>query len=238
MAGNGGRSAHCRRAVELLAQYPITHKLIASLAEFSPFLWRLVREQPKRLLRLLNADPETFLAAQLHAAARAIAVATAEPEAMRVLRRLKAEATLWIAVLDIGEVLDITQLTRALTDVAEHAVRAAVRFVLASAVAEGKLRARVHHQPDQDSGYFVLAMGKMGAGELNFSSDIDLMVFFNPAAEAVAPELEPAPLFVRLTRRVVKLLQERTPDGYVFRVDLRLRPDPASTRSRSRPSRA
>ena len=72
-------------------------------------------------------------------------------------------------------------------------------------------------------------MGKMGARELNYSSDIDLIVFYDAAAPALVPGTEPAPFFVRLTQRLVKLLQERTADGYVFRTDLRLRPDPAST---------
>ena len=83
--------------------------------------------------------------------------------------------------------------------------------------------------PEAASGYIVLAMGKMGGHELNFSSDIDLMVFFDAAAAKLAPGVEPAPFYVGLTRELVKLLQERTPDGYVFRVDLRLRPDPSST---------
>ena len=72
-------------------------------------------------------------------------------------------------------------------------------------------------------------MGKMGANELNYSSDIDLIVFYDAASPILMPGVEPAPFFVRLTRALVKLLQERTPDGYVFRTDLRLRPDPAST---------
>ena len=80
-------------------------------------------------------------------------------------------------------------------------------------------------------------MGKMGAYELNFSSDIDWMVFFNPEVAKLPPNVEPVAFYVRLTRDLVKLLQERTADGYVFRVDLRLRPDPSSTRSRSRPRR-
>jgi glutamate-ammonia-ligase adenylyltransferase len=72
-------------------------------------------------------------------------------------------------------------------------------------------------------------MGTRGGHELNFSSDIDLMVFFDPAVAKLAPGIEPGSFYVRLTRDLVKLLQERTPDGYVFRVDLRLRPDPSST---------
>ena len=83
--------------------------------------------------------------------------------------------------------------------------------------------------PAAGSGYIVLAMGKMGAHELDFSSDIDLMVFFDAGAAKLKPGLEPMSFYVGLTRDLVKILQERTPDGYVFRVDLRLRPDPAST---------
>ncbi len=73
----------------------------------------------------------------------------------------------------------------------------------------------------------MLALGKMGAFELNYSSDIDLMVFYEP--EAAPEDTPPVQYFVRITRGLIKLLQERTADGYVFRVDLRLRPDPGST---------
>jgi glutamate-ammonia-ligase adenylyltransferase len=72
-------------------------------------------------------------------------------------------------------------------------------------------------------------MGKMGAGELNYSSDVDLIVFYDANAPNLANGVEPSPFYVRMTRGLVKLLQERTPDGYVFRTDLRLRPDPGST---------
>ena len=72
-------------------------------------------------------------------------------------------------------------------------------------------------------------MGKMGAGELNYSSDIDLIVFFDSAAPTLKPDIEPQTFFVRVAQALARLLQQRTGDGYVFRVDLRLRPDPAST---------
>ena len=98
---------------------------------------------------------------------------------------------------------------------------------LADARRRGKLAILAPARPAQGSGYIVLAMGKMGAGELNYSSDIDLIVFYDPAA--LVAGTEPAPFYVRFTRTLVKLLQERTADGYVFRTDLRLRPDPAST---------
>ena len=78
-------------------------------------------------------------------------------------------------------------------------------------------------------GYFVIAMGKLGAFELNYSSDVDIVVFYDAERAGLKPEIEPSTFFVRLTRDLVRLLQERTADGYVFRTDLRLRPDPGAT---------
>ncbi|MDQ2953789.1 MAG: bifunctional [glutamine synthetase] adenylyltransferase/[glutamine synthetase]-adenylyl-L-tyrosine phosphorylase, partial [Pseudomonadota bacterium] len=116
-----------------------------------------------------------------------------------------------------------------MTELADFAVRSAVHFLINGLALSGKLTPADRAHPEIGAGYFVLAMGKMGAFELNYSSDIDLIVFFDPDAAALAADIEPGPLFVRLTQNLVRLLQERTPDGYVFRVDLRLRPDPAST---------
>src|SRR5262249_47410429 len=78
-------------------------------------------------------------------------------------------------------------------------------------------------------GYVVLGMGKFGSGELNYSSDIDITVFYDRARLRLRPALEAQPFFVRMTRDLVRILQERTGDGYVFRTDLRLRPDPGAT---------
>jgi glutamate-ammonia-ligase adenylyltransferase len=72
-------------------------------------------------------------------------------------------------------------------------------------------------------------MGKLGAFELNYSSDIDIIVFYDAQRAGLKPDLEPSTFFVKLTRELVRLMQEHTPDGYVFRTDLRLRPDPGAT---------
>ena len=148
---------------------------------------------------------------------------------MRVLRRGKAEAALLIALADIGGVWPVERVTRALTDFADASTGAAVRFLLRTVAAQGKLKLRNPAAPEEGTGYVVLAMGKMGAHELNYSSDIDLIVLYDENGSALASGAEPAALFVRITRGLVKLMQERTGDGYVFRTDLRLRPDPAST---------
>ena len=75
----------------------------------------------------------------------------------------------------------------------------------------------------------MLALGKHGARELNYSSDVDLIVFYDSASASIPEGVEPGPLFVRIAKALARLLQERTPDGYVLRVDLRLRPDPGAT---------
>src|SRR5437773_2343611 len=214
---------------QLLAHHPMLDSLLAGIAEGSPYLWELARADPGRLAGLLESDPECRFAAILTDAAHAIAATEDDTAVMRLMRRMKSEAALLIALADIGGVWPVMRVTAALTELADMALGAAVRHLLNGAARRGRLIARDRDRPEHGSGYVVLAMGKMGAGELNYSSDIDLIVFYDAAAAALAPEIEPAPFYVRLTRALVKLLQERTADGYVFRTDLRLRPDPAST---------
>ena len=147
---------------------------------------------------------------------------------MRILREFKLESALLIALTDIGGVWALPGITEALTSVADIAVALSVDHLLKHAVRQKKIKSAEPNGPQSGCGYIVLAMGKMGAGELNFSSDIDLMVFFD-AGVGLADDIEPAPFFIGLTRDLIKILQARTSDGYVFRVDLRLRPDPSST---------
>jgi glutamate-ammonia-ligase adenylyltransferase len=203
--------------------------LIESLAESSPFLWELASREPARLLHVLQSDPDEHLAALLAGTADAMTETADEAEAMRLLRRMKAEAALLIALADIGGAWQVERAARALTELADTAVSSAVQFLLAELARSGRFAPRDKAQPQDGSGYIVLAMGKMGAFELNYSSDIDLIVFFDPTVAVVPQDVDAAPFFIRLTQRLVKLLQERTADGYVFRTDLRLRPDPSST---------
>ncbi|NVO14459.1 MAG: bifunctional [glutamine synthetase] adenylyltransferase/[glutamine synthetase]-adenylyl-L-tyrosine phosphorylase [Rhodoplanes sp.] len=212
----------------LAAAQPLLRPLTEALADGSPFLWELIRRDPARFVTLLRSDPATRLRERMSETFRAAAQSRDDAEVMRLLRRLKAESALLIALADIGGVWPLEHVTRALSDLADTAVRAAVRHLLLGAMRAGKLVPPDPDHIEEHCGYVVFAMGKMGAHELNYSSDIDLIVFFDPTAP-LAPGIEPALLFVRLTRTLIKLLQERTEDGYVFRVDLRLRPDPAST---------
>ena len=203
--------------------------ILHGIAEFSPYLFDLIRLDPARALRVFTCHPETHLEALIAQARQEAAAAADEAAVMVVLRRLKAEAALLIALCDIGGVWPVGQVTSALTDVAVTSVQCAVHFLLSQEVERGRLLAKNPQHTEEGSGLIVLAMGKMGAGELNFSSDIDLIVFYDPDKGQLSDSVEASPFFARLAQGIARILQQRTGDGYVFRVDLRLRPDPAST---------
>jgi len=216
-------------AIDELLDQRFAKTILFGIAEFSPYLFDLVRADAARLIRLLRCEPDAHLASLIEMMSREVFAASSETEAMRLLRRSKSEAALLIALCDIGGVWPVMQVTAALTDLAVAAVQSALRYLLRQETVRGRLLPRDEHLPEENCGLFVLAMGKMGAGELNYSSDIDLIVFFDPQAPTLARDIEPQPFFVRITQALARLLQQRTADGYVFRVDLRLRPDPAST---------
>jgi glutamate-ammonia-ligase adenylyltransferase len=213
----------------LLGQDSRARTILLGIIEFSPYLFDLVRADATRLVRLLRCEPQRHLEALIETTSREAFAATSEAELMRLLRRMKSEAALLIALCDIGGVWPVMQVIAALTDIAVTSVQMALRYLLRQEAVRGRLAPADAEHPELDCGLFVLAMGKMGAGELNYSSDIDLIVFFDPDAAALARDIEPQPFFVRVTQGMARLLQQRTADGYVFRVDLRLRPDPAST---------
>ncbi len=213
----------------LFGAYPRVQTLARGLAAYSPYLWDLASFDPARFLALLKSDPDVRFQAILSRLTPAATNDDDEQDLMRVLRRAKSEAALLIGLCDIGQVWPIMQVTRALTELADATIQCAVHHLLGDAIERGKLVPADPAKPETGSGYIVLAMGKMGAFELNYSSDVDLIVFFDPAAPALAPNTEAQALYIRVTRGLVKLMQERTVDGYVFRVDVRLRPDPAST---------
>ncbi len=227
LAGVRPKSA-AKTLVSLLRRNPALGRVLGGIAEAAPYLWDAIEAKPERVLRLLSADAARSLAALVQKTKAAAASARSQPKLMQILRGFKLEAALLIAFTDIGDVWTLAQITEALTRVADIAVALAVDHLLKGAVRQKKLKSVDSKNPKAGSGYIVLAMGKMGAGELNFSSDIDLMVFFDPAV-SLADNIEPATFFIGLTRDLIKILQARTSDGYVFRVDLRLRPDPSST---------
>jgi len=221
-----GRAAEVE---DLFARYPHAKRIFAGIAEASPYLFDLIRVDAARALRVLQSEPDQHLIQLIENARQDVWTAPNEAHAMQLLRRAKAEAALLIALCDIGGVWPVMQVTAALTDFAVASVQSALHFLLQQEAARGRILPPNPDRPEEGSGLIVLAMGKMGAGELNFSSDIDLIVFYDAEASSLAPDIEPQSFFVRVAQALSRFLQQRSGDGYVFRVDLRLRPDPAST---------
>jgi glutamate-ammonia-ligase adenylyltransferase len=193
----------------------------------SPYLVSLVRRDPARLAALLGADPDVRLADIL--VRTAAAAGLAGDDAGVALRLLKAELHLLTALADLGGVWDLDEVTGALTEFADAALSAALVVAAREELEAGRLTRLGEGGEGPVPGWFCIAMGKQGAFELNYSSDIDVSMFFDPEALPLAPGVEPTAFAVRLTHRVAALMQDKTADGYVFRIDLRLRPDPSST---------
>src|SRR5205807_8442207 len=179
--------------------------------------------------RCLTISPAVGVETCLAALDEACGQASREAAIMRALRLAKQETALIVALADLGGVFDVIAATEALSRAADAFLSVALRFLLRDAARAGRLRLSDGANPEQGCGLVILALGKLGARELNYSSDVDIVVFFDPNCGAIAGEVEPATLFGRITKGLVRLLQERTADGYVLRVDLRLRPDPGST---------
>lgn len=201
-------------------------RALALAAELSSYLSLLQARHPGIVARLVSDTPDEVLERELEAMRAAGDIEPGLDAPMRAMRRAKQAAHLIIAAADLSGVWDLDRVVGALTALADAAVTTALRVAVREASAQGRLGDGAGS--DSLPGLFILAMGKMGAGELNYSSDIDLIVLFDPDVLPVPAERAQEAM-TRLVRDLVRLLDERTADGYVFRTDLRLRPDPAST---------
>ena len=176
----------------------------------SPYLRGLLRTRAATASLLLADGP---------AAATAAAFALADDETRPIIERLrqaKADIALITALADLAGDWPLETVTRTLSDLANLAVDTAIAAALAERGAP-------------NVGFVALALGKLGSFELNYSSDIDLILLYDPAVIPVRPREEHAEAAVRIARRIVAILQDQTTDGYVFRTDLRLRPIPEAT---------
>jgi glutamate-ammonia-ligase adenylyltransferase len=207
--------------------------LLLGLADHSPFLWHLAYQDAVRLADIALRAPEDvhrdIVAEQLDAFRALRAGEAARPDIVRLFRRNRNAHALLVALADIGGVWSVDEVTRALSEFADASVRGGVNVILTEMADLGRIRLANPDEPGEDSGFVVLALGKHGAEELNYSSDIDLVVFFDPEAAPLSDPSESATFYTRVAQQLSRLLQERTPDGFVHRVDYRLRPDPGST---------
>ncbi len=186
---------------------PTLPAAVARARRWSPFLSMVL-------------DREPVLAQSLADGRLDLAMSSAEP-GMPTARRLRIERralALNVAIGDLAGVLDLTAVTGALTRFADHALDTAIRAAIEERTPGAAPR-----------GFAAIALGKQGSGELNYSSDIDPILVFDPVTLPRRPREDADEAAVRIGKRVVELLQARDGDGYVLRVDLRLRPSPEIT---------
>ncbi|WSH66486.1 bifunctional [glutamine synthetase] adenylyltransferase/[glutamine synthetase]-adenylyl-L-tyrosine phosphorylase [Rhizobium ruizarguesonis] len=207
---------------------------IAAVLTLSPYLREIVNLDPAILAGAITQPLEPQIEALVAEARRCWqrdgeGAAPSESVVMSRLRIIKRKVAFLVALADLARIFDGRATTAWLSELAEASVAAAIDHLLLAAHEGGKLRLRDLAAPSDGSGLIVLGMGKLGASELNYSSDIDLVVVFDEEAGIVPDPDDAIEVFPRMMRRLVRILQERTADGYVFRTDLRLRPDPGST---------
>jgi len=203
--------------------------LLKSVFGNSPFLSRLILRHPHWLHGLLTRSPESQIAETFEDLLAQSTELDSDAALMTLLRQAKARMALLFAFADIAGVWSLFEVTAALSKLADTCLQASLRFLLREAHLSGKLQLADMASPEKGSGLFILAMGKHGANELNYSSDIDVIVFYDADRMPILGDTDPGQLSVRLTKRLVKFMQDATADGYVFRTDLRLRPDAGST---------
>ncbi|QYK43565.1 MAG: glutamine-synthetase adenylyltransferase [Paracoccaceae bacterium] len=202
---------------------PDLRDLLAGTAGCSPFLKGLITRESVWLRVALTLAPETALRAVL-----APLDDLGPDDLPRALRQAKARVALLAGLADLGGVWPLESVTGALTALADRAVHLAMMALVAEEIRRGRLPGATAEDAATAGGMVTLAMGKMGAAELNYSSDIDLICLFDDARYPGA-EQEARAAFIRVTRKMSAWLSDMTAEGYVFRTDLRLRPDAAVT---------
>jgi glutamate-ammonia-ligase adenylyltransferase len=202
--------------------------LLGAIFGNSPFLSRIAAAEWACLIRLAEEGPDPLFDA-LRATTRHADGGENTAELMRRLRVARRRVALVAGVAELAGWWSLERQMEALSGFAADAIAAAVRHLLRAAAANGLMTPADPDEPEADSGLIVLGLGKLGGGELNYSSDIDLILLYDPSRPAMPAGDALQPFFTRLARDLVRILDERTGDGYVFRTDLRLRPDPRST---------
>ena len=204
-------------------------ELLTGVFGNSPYLTRIITQRTAEVARMMEKSPEETIEGLIAEALAYGREIDDEAELMRALRRTKVLAALAIALADLAGIWSLEEVTKALTRFADATVESALSHLLRRGMAKGHYAPADPADPARDSGIIILAMGKYGAYELNYSSDIDIIVFFDAEKVPVTSEVFPQAFCVDLAKGIIRILQSPTEDGYVHRVDLRLRPDAGAT---------
>ncbi|MEX1146828.1 MAG: hypothetical protein WEB93_00455, partial [Sphingomonadales bacterium] len=204
----------------------------------SPYLTRIMVRKPELALNMLD-DAGDLCRTIMDELAAHVPTLTDTDAVMAALRRAKLKVSLVVAAADIWSLWPLDRVTGTLSTLAELTLDLAVAHLLRAGMVKGELAppdgctdpAALTATPElgRKSGFIVLGMGKLGGRELNYSSDIDLILLFDNDVVRYTGRKTVQQFFVRLARDLVRMMQERTGDGYVFRTDLRLRPDPGAS---------
>ncbi|WP_037316206.1 [glutamate--ammonia-ligase] adenylyltransferase [Ruegeria halocynthiae] len=198
-------------------------ELIAGTAGSSPYLKGLIEHEKDWLPQALHQSDQAL--AEVMAGVR-----TLPPDQLKPgLRQAKRRVALLTALADLAGAWPLEKVTGALTDFGALSADVAAKAEIAALIRRGKLPGMTADDVETAAGMIILAMGKMGAHELNYSSDIDLIVLFDETRFDPDDFYDARQGMVRATRNFCATLSDKTADGYVFRTDLRLRPDPAVT---------
>jgi glutamate-ammonia-ligase adenylyltransferase len=225
------RFAELGRTEARFAARPAVAALLSSLGGNSPYLADLAVREAAALRTIVTSGPDAVADAALHELTT-IAPQTRRDRTAAALRRAKRIVALATAIADIGNIWSLERVTTTLSDLAEAALSLAMAHLLRTAHDAGELRLPDPDNPARGGGFTVLGMGKLGARELNYSSDVDLILLYDPAAPIYTERSDGNAIggfTTRVARGLVALMEARDADGYVFRTDLRLRPDPAVT---------
>ncbi len=204
-------------------------RLLRGLFANSPYLSGCALRDPAFVRDLMADGPDAAWTRLTETTWRDTEEAATTDQAMKALRVGKRRCALLCALADITRAWPLEDVTRRLSDYAELALRLSIRHLLRNGAASGRIELPNPEDPEDGCGYVILGMGKLGARELNYSSDVDIIALFDPEIVRYVGSRSEHEFYIRLTKDLVRLMEERTGDGYVFRTDLRLRPDPGST---------
>ena len=197
--------------------------IIEGAAGCSPYLKSLAETERDWLSGALDA-PEVATEALMKALSE-----TPSDGLGGALRQTKRRVALLTGLADLAGVWPLETVTETLTWLADTACDLAIKAALQPEIRRGKLPGMTEDDLADAAGFVALAMGKMGAHELNYSSDVDLICLFDETRFEPDEAHAARSAFVRATRKMCAMLSDRTGEGYVFRTDLRLRPDPSVT---------
>ena len=203
--------------------------LLLAIFSNSPYLTKLLFKYPDFALKLLEEPIDTIIS-DLFTELKRNGKSTQNVNILMChLRVAKLKISLAIAYSDLAGIWSLNKITGTLSDFAQLSLEITVNFLINDALQKGDLGHKKSRKTSKSSGYVVIAMGKLGSYELNYSSDIDLIVLFDTEIVKYTGRRSVQDCFVKLTQKLVKIMSDRTADGYVFRTDLRLRPDPGAT---------